>query len=91
MNEPFEEFQFKPLTQGLGFHKKATQEGSSQILNSEDSEFSFSSKNFKTRGLDLIEDEKSLDFRAPFLRARRNLVSQKMKFFLPARRRWTKF
>lgn len=89
--DPFEEFQFKPLTEGLGFHRKSQKDKNqhsgrfesdsgrdferdiqSDIADDFGSENqSQSSQQFKARGLDLIKEEKSLDFRSPLSRQKK--------------------
>ncbi|MBK7960355.1 MAG: hypothetical protein IPK04_03495 [Bdellovibrionales bacterium] len=73
--DPFEEFQFKPLTEGLGFHRKNQKENQKERgLNSLDFENEDpveSAQQFRARGLDLINDEKSLDFRSPLSRQKK--------------------
>lgn len=63
--DPFDEFQFKPITEGLGFHRKVKEPGQSMDI---DEDKILSSTQFKARGLDLIEDEKPLDFKSPLPR-----------------------
>lgn len=73
--DPFEEFQFKPLTEGLGFHRKNQKENlKDRGLNSldfEDEDPTKSAHQFRARGLDLIDDEKPLDFKSPLSRQRK--------------------
>jgi hypothetical protein len=67
--DPFEEFEFKPLTEGLGFHKKKSQ---SPSLNLNDSGTSAFSKDLiKNKGLELI-DETEGDLRPPLPRKKTN-------------------
>lgn len=52
-SDPFEEFEFKPLTEGLGFHKKTAKPANNPLNSPKSNEL------FKNRGLDLIESETS--------------------------------
>lgn len=70
--DPFEEFQFKPLTEGLGFHRKSQMGADNSSIASDEFEM-MPNNQFKARGLDLIEDERSLDFRAPLSRQKKSL------------------
>ena len=67
--DPFEEFEFKPLTEGLGFHKK---KGPAQKASDLDSSFEVTkpvSKNKKsTDGLSLLEEETVDPLRPPLPR-----------------------
>lgn len=68
--DPFEEFEFKPLTEGLGFHKKKSQ---SPTLNLDDSSPSpFANDLLKNKGLELIDDTEG-DLRPPLPRKKANL------------------
>lgn len=69
--DPFEEFQFKPLTEGLGFHRKSQMGAGNPSIGGDEFEMVPNSQ-FKARGLDLIEDEKSLDFKAPLSRQKKS-------------------
>lgn len=51
--DPFEEFEFKPLTDGLGFHKKKS---SSKQTHQESPDFSLNKGNNKRHSLDLINE-----------------------------------
>src|SRR5687768_3496716 len=66
--DPFDEFQFKPLTEGLGFHRKDLDAKSEPEV--EDA-FQLPVKQFKARGLDLIDEESPLDFKSPLPRPSR--------------------
>ncbi|RYG62259.1 metalloendopeptidase, partial [bacterium] len=54
--DPFEEFEFKPLTEGLGFHKKKS--STPAKTTDLDSEFQISgpTQDFKQNGLSLLEE-----------------------------------
>lgn len=66
--DPFEEFEFKPLTDGLGFHKKKT---NTQQNNSDDS-LLFKSTNLASQGLELIEESAVDPLRPPLPRKKIN-------------------
>lgn len=57
--DPFEEFEFKPLTEGLGFHKKKTPAKANDF----DSSFEITKPggSLNTTGLSLLEEEKATD------------------------------
>lgn len=62
--DPFEEFEFKPLTEGLGFHKKKTPAAKSAV-----DVDAFQSQNvIKDHGLDLIEEPSIDPLRPPLPR-----------------------
>lgn len=62
--DPFEEFEFKPLTDGLGFHKKKQANPASQA-----SEESFiATPRIKDQGLELIEESSTDPLRPPLPR-----------------------
>lgn len=66
--DPFEEFEFKPLTEGLGFHKK---KGPAQKATDLDSSFEVTrpaAKNSHTDGLSLLEEEAVDPLRPPLPR-----------------------
>lgn len=59
-----DEFQFKPLTKGLGFHRKEVQKTTFETQD-ETQTLNLKKTQFKARGLDLLEDDKEFDFRSP--------------------------
>ncbi len=62
--DPFDEFEFKPLTDGLGFHKKKTATPAK-----EESKKDALSKNLmKNQGLELIEETSTDPLRPPLPR-----------------------
>lgn len=66
--DPFEEFEFKPLTEGLGFHKKKTTPVKPEPALNE----TFSSKSYiKDQGLELIEEGSTDPLRPPLPRKNR--------------------
>ncbi len=59
--DPFEEFEFKPLTEGLGFHRKETKsEVKKETKINSSSETLLNASLFKNSGFDLLEDEPTL-------------------------------
>ncbi|HWU43354.1 MAG TPA: hypothetical protein VN132_07950, partial [Bdellovibrio sp.] len=65
--DPFEEFEFKPLTDGLGFHKKKSPAAKNSLSKNIDMEeehatptFNPQTKTIKDQGLSLLE-ESSVD------------------------------
>ncbi|WII73175.1 metalloendopeptidase [Bdellovibrio sp. 22V] len=70
--DPFEEFEFKPLTDGLGFHKKK----SSTPAKDEKSADSFSSTMIKNQGLELIEETSTDPLRPPLPRKKSSPIPQ---------------
>lgn len=72
--DPFEEFQFKPITEGLGFHRKVKSSSTSPLTEDSNSqEPTLTSTQFRARGLDLLESEKPLEFKSPLPRQESNL------------------
>nr|BFD60771.1 hypothetical protein CKG001_28780 [Bdellovibrio sp. CKG001]BFD64184.1 hypothetical protein BdHM001_28650 [Bdellovibrio sp. HM001]BFD68378.1 hypothetical protein HAGR004_34000 [Bdellovibrio sp. HAGR004] len=68
--DPFEEFEFKPLTDGLGFHKKKQNNASAQ-----DKAEAFSvSPVLKDKGLELIEEASTDPLRPPLPRKKASPV-----------------
>lgn len=65
--DPFEEFEFKPLTEGLGFHKKKTP--AAQAANDMDA-FTTSPSLIKDHGLELIEEPSTDPLRPPLPRSK---------------------
>jgi hypothetical protein len=74
--DPFEEFEFKPLTEGLGFHKKKST--AAQKNTDLDTTFEISkpgakpNSNMNQTGLSLLEDENVDPLRSPLPRKNRN-------------------
>ncbi|AHI06891.1 putative metalloendopeptidase [Bdellovibrio bacteriovorus W] len=66
--DPFEEFEFKPLTDGLGFHKKKT----STPQNHSDDSLLFKSTSLADQGLELIEESAVDPLRPPLPRKKIN-------------------
>lgn len=70
MVDPFEEFEFKPLTDGLGFHKKKT----TPAAKAEAEADTFTSQKFiKDQGLELIEESSVDPLRPPLPRKKANV------------------
>lgn len=67
--DPFEEFEFKPLTDGLGFHKKKTATPAAQENKKTDT---FSSHIIKDQGLELLEEASPDPLRPPLPRKNRS-------------------
>lgn len=65
--DPFEEFEFKPLTEGLGFHKKKTPATKSMDLDSA-FEVTKPGKSLNQTGLSLLEEEDIDPLRSPLPR-----------------------
>lgn len=63
--DPFEEFEFKPLTDGLGFHKK---KAATPATKDETKTESFSHNLLKNQGLELIEETSTDPLRPPLPR-----------------------
>ncbi|WP_413559918.1 RDD family protein [Bdellovibrio sp. HCB209] len=73
--DPFEEFEFKPLTDGLGFHKKKAAAAKADV--DADSFKSTSSPNIlKSQGLELIEEGSTDPLRPPLPRKKSSTPSQ---------------
>lgn len=62
--DPFEEFEFKPLTEGLGFHKKKSATPAATSKTEEPSTHAF----IKDQGLELIEETSTDPLRPPLPR-----------------------
>ena len=71
--DPFDEFEFKPLTEGLGFHKKKSTEQASQ---------GHSEPLLKDQGLSLLEEETVDALRPPL--PRKNRTSLEIKNETPS-------
>lgn len=63
--DPFEEFEFKPLTDGLGFHKKKSATPAKEESKAADT---FSKNLMKNQGLELIEESSTDPLRPPLPR-----------------------
>ncbi|MGZ3770743.1 MAG: metalloendopeptidase [Bdellovibrio sp.] len=63
--DPFEEFEFKPLTDGLGFHKKKSANSAQENTKSENT---FASHLIKDQGLELINEASPDPMRSPLPR-----------------------
>lgn len=70
--DPFEEFEFKPLTDGLGFHKKKTTGAAKDEAQTE----TFSKNRMMDQGLELIEESSVDPLRPPLPRKNRNSSTQ---------------
>jgi hypothetical protein len=67
--DPFEEFEFKPLTEGLGFHKKKNQPAKSAVDFDNSFEVTKPGTSLSQTGLSLLEEEEGLDpLRSPLPR-----------------------
>lgn len=71
--DPFEEFEFKPLTDGLGFHKKKSQANN---LESSAPEKELSSSIIPNKGLDLLEETSTDPLRSPLPRKSRTTLPE---------------
>jgi hypothetical protein len=69
--DPFEEFEFKPLTEGLGFHKKKAQPAKSADLDSS-FEITKPGSSLSQTGLSLLEEEALDPLRSPLPRKQKN-------------------
>lgn len=70
--DPFEEFEFKPLTEGLGFHKKKTNPAKPEATPND----AFSSSRYlKDQGLELIEENSADPLRPPLPRKNRSTTA----------------
>lgn len=67
--DPFEEFEFKPLTDGLGFHKKKPATSSQENTTTD---VTFSSHLIKDQGLELINEPSADPLRPPLPRKNRS-------------------
>lgn len=67
--DPFEEFEFKPLTDGLGFHKKKPATSSQENTKSD---ITFSNHLIKDQGLELIDEASTDPLRPPLPRKNRS-------------------
>lgn len=75
--DPLDEFQFRPLTEGLGFHRKDINAKTELEV---DDPLQLSTKQFKAHGLDLIDDDISpTDFRSPLPRPKQKPFSEEEK------------
>ncbi len=63
--DPFEEFEFKPLTDGLGFHKK---KASPAEMPTNAQEAKIAAKNLRSQGLQLLEEGSTDPLRSPLPR-----------------------
>lgn len=66
--DPFEEFEFKPLTDGLGFHKKKSATPTKENTKAD----AFSKNLLKDQGLELIEETSTDPLRPPLPRKNRS-------------------
>ncbi|MBV2168615.1 MAG: RDD family protein [Bdellovibrio sp.] len=66
--DPFEEFEFKPLTDGLGFHKKKSAAPAKENTKAD----TFSKNLLKDQGLELIEETSTDPLRPPLPRKSRS-------------------
>jgi hypothetical protein len=69
--DPFEEFEFKPLTDGLGFHKKKNPTPA-PILNRQEAPPEKHTSFLQDKGLDLLEDAATDPLRSPLPRKKQN-------------------
>lgn len=70
--DPFEEFEFKPLTEGLGFHKKKANPVKPEPAAND----TFSSNSYiKDQGLELIEENSTDPLRPPLPRKNRSMAT----------------
>jgi hypothetical protein len=66
--DPFEEFEFKPLTDGLGFHKKKPTAAAATPIEETPASDPFAKNTLKTKGLELIEEPSTDPLRPPLPR-----------------------
>jgi hypothetical protein len=66
--DPFEEFEFKPLTEGLGFHKKKTSAAAKNADQDSSFEMTKPGKGLNPSGLSLLEEEAVDPLRPPLPR-----------------------
>lgn len=70
--DPFDEFEFKPLTDGLGFHKKKPAASSKDQTKAE----TLSKNLMKDQGLELIEETSTDPLRPPLPRKKNSVIPQ---------------
>lgn len=76
--DPFEEFEFKPLTDGLGFHKKKpaanTAAASTPLDQTSPKADPFAKNSLKSKGLELLEEPGADPLRSPLPRKNRTAL-----------------